>query len=156
VLPGRSEITQQHDYIHGVPRCHRRRLRRADDVSSGHRDVTVEFKINLLAPAAGDHIEAVGTVVKAGRSVTVCQLGFAKEGRSDHSWPRVNKPHLPTGTTVIVIDAPSLLSFQAFWNQGVEWGWSGLKSRTNEGKHSTAPCGRTVRKIASKNRFEER
>jgi hypothetical protein len=32
--------------------------------------LTVEFKFNLLAPAAGDHIEAVGTVIKAGRTLT--------------------------------------------------------------------------------------
>jgi len=36
--------------------------------------LTVEYKINLLAPAVGDHIEAVGTVVKVGRTLTVCQL----------------------------------------------------------------------------------
>ena len=41
----------------------------------------MEYKINLLAPAGGDHIDAVGTVVKAGRTVTVCQLEvFAVEG----------------------------------------------------------------------------
>jgi acyl-coenzyme A thioesterase PaaI-like protein len=34
----------------------------------------VEYKINLLAPAVGDHIEAVGTVLKFGRTLTVCQL----------------------------------------------------------------------------------
>lgn len=36
--------------------------------------LTVEYKINLLAPAEGDHIEAVGTVLKPGRTLTVCQL----------------------------------------------------------------------------------
>lgn len=36
--------------------------------------LTVEYKINLLAPAAGDHIEAVGTVLKSGRTLTVCNL----------------------------------------------------------------------------------
>ena len=34
----------------------------------------MEFKINLLAPAAGDHVEAFGTVLKAGRTLNVCQL----------------------------------------------------------------------------------
>jgi acyl-coenzyme A thioesterase PaaI-like protein len=38
-------------------------------------------KINLLAPAVGDHIEAVGTVLKSGRTLTVCQLEvFAIQG----------------------------------------------------------------------------
>ncbi|HYJ68188.1 MAG TPA: PaaI family thioesterase [Nocardioidaceae bacterium] len=36
--------------------------------------LTVEYKINLLAPADGDHIEAVGTVLRSGRTLTVCQL----------------------------------------------------------------------------------
>ncbi|SBT88525.1 Thioesterase superfamily protein [Streptomyces sp. DI166] len=36
--------------------------------------LTVEYKINLLAPAVGDHLEAIGTVLKSGRTLTVCQL----------------------------------------------------------------------------------
>lgn len=36
--------------------------------------LTVEFKINLLAPAEGDHLEAVGTVIKPGRTLTICRL----------------------------------------------------------------------------------
>jgi acyl-coenzyme A thioesterase PaaI-like protein len=36
--------------------------------------LTVEYTLNLLAPVVGDHIEAVGTVVKVGRTLTVCQL----------------------------------------------------------------------------------
>ncbi|MFB7758341.1 PaaI family thioesterase, partial [Streptomyces sp. NPDC056121] len=36
--------------------------------------LTVEYKINLLAPALGNHLEAVGTVLKAGRTLTVCRL----------------------------------------------------------------------------------
>ena len=36
--------------------------------------LTVEYTINLLAPAVGDHIQAVGTVVKVGRTLTVWQL----------------------------------------------------------------------------------
>jgi acyl-coenzyme A thioesterase PaaI-like protein len=36
--------------------------------------LTVEYKLNLLAPAAGDRLEAVGTVVKSGRTLTVCTL----------------------------------------------------------------------------------
>jgi acyl-coenzyme A thioesterase PaaI-like protein len=36
--------------------------------------LTVEYKINLLAPAVGDHIEAIGTVLKSGRTLTVRRL----------------------------------------------------------------------------------
>jgi uncharacterized protein (TIGR00369 family) len=43
--------------------------------------LTVEYKINLLAPAEGDHIEAIGTVLKSGRTLTVCRLEvFAVRG----------------------------------------------------------------------------
>jgi uncharacterized protein (TIGR00369 family) len=34
--------------------------------------VSVEFKVNLLAPAVGDYIKAIGRVVRAGRTLTVC------------------------------------------------------------------------------------
>ena len=36
--------------------------------------LTVEVKINLLAPAAGERFLARGTVVRPGRSLTVSQL----------------------------------------------------------------------------------
>lgn len=35
--------------------------------------LSVEFKVNLLAPAAGSRFRAVGRVVKSGRTLTVCQ-----------------------------------------------------------------------------------
>ena len=34
--------------------------------------VSVEFKVNLLAPARGDRLVATGRVVRAGRTLTVC------------------------------------------------------------------------------------
>ncbi|NEA60484.1 PaaI family thioesterase [Streptomyces sp. SID13666] len=36
--------------------------------------LTVEYRINPLAPAVGEHLEAVGTVLRSGRTLTVCQL----------------------------------------------------------------------------------
>jgi uncharacterized protein (TIGR00369 family) len=35
--------------------------------------LTVEFKVNLLAPASGDSLVAEGEVVRAGRTLTVCR-----------------------------------------------------------------------------------
>jgi acyl-coenzyme A thioesterase PaaI-like protein len=35
--------------------------------------LTTEFKVNLLAPAAGERLVAVGRVVKPGRTLTVTQ-----------------------------------------------------------------------------------
>ena len=34
--------------------------------------LTVELKVNLLAPASGDRVVAEGEVVRAGRTLTVC------------------------------------------------------------------------------------
>ena len=77
-LPSRPEVTQQHGYIHAGA------TGAIADTAGGYaaltlfpddREVlTVEYKINLLAPAAGDHIEAVGTVLKSGRTLSVCRL----------------------------------------------------------------------------------
>lgn len=78
VLPARPEVTQQHGYFHagGTSAI-------ADSAGGyaalsvfpeGADVLTVEYKINLLAPALGDHLEAVGTVVRSGRTLTVCTL----------------------------------------------------------------------------------
>ncbi|MEU9347886.1 PaaI family thioesterase [Streptomyces sp. NPDC048278] len=78
VLPARPEVTQQHGYIHAGATS------AVADSAGGYAALTlfpedcevltVEYKINLLAPAVGDHIEAVGTVLKSGRTLTVCRL----------------------------------------------------------------------------------
>lgn len=34
----------------------------------------MEYKINLLALAQGDRLDAIGTVIKSGRTLTVCRL----------------------------------------------------------------------------------
>jgi uncharacterized protein (TIGR00369 family) len=41
---------------------------------AGSSVLTVEFKINLIAPAQGDRLSACGRVVKSGRTLTVCAL----------------------------------------------------------------------------------
>lgn len=45
--------------------------------------LTVEFKINLLAPADGERLRAVGRVFKPGRTLTICdvEVFVAKGGR---------------------------------------------------------------------------
>lgn len=40
----------------------------------GHTMLSVEFKINLLAPARGESLEAIGQVVRSGRTLTVVQV----------------------------------------------------------------------------------
>ncbi|BCK55704.1 PaaI family thioesterase [Nocardia wallacei] len=77
-LPNRPEVSQQHGYVHAGATS------AIADSAGGyaaftlfpeHASVlTVEYKINLLAPAAGEYLEAVGEVVKPGRTLTVCRL----------------------------------------------------------------------------------
>jgi uncharacterized protein (TIGR00369 family) len=78
VLPSRPEVTQQDGYFHAGATS------AITDSAGGYAAftlfpentsvLTVEYKINLLAPALGDHIEAQGTVLKSGRTLTVCRL----------------------------------------------------------------------------------
>jgi uncharacterized protein (TIGR00369 family) len=70
VLPNRPEVNQQHGYIHAGATS------AIADSAGGYAAftlfpentavLTVEYKINFLAPALGDHLEAVGTVLKSG------------------------------------------------------------------------------------------
>jgi uncharacterized protein (TIGR00369 family) len=78
VLPSRPEVTQQHGYIHAGATS------AIADTAGGYAALTlfpadsevltVEYKVNLMAPAAGEHLEAVGTVLRSGRTLTVCRL----------------------------------------------------------------------------------
>ena len=75
VLPSRPEVTQQHGYVHaGI-------VGAIVDTAGGYAGytlfpdhssvLTVEFKLNLLAPAAGERLVAEAHVVKAGRTLTI-------------------------------------------------------------------------------------
>jgi uncharacterized protein (TIGR00369 family) len=74
-LVPRPEVAQQHGYVHaGV-------VSAIVDSAGGYAGftlfpadasvLTVEFKINLLAPAAGDRLLAEGFVVKPGRTLAI-------------------------------------------------------------------------------------
>jgi uncharacterized protein (TIGR00369 family) len=76
-LPFNAKLTQQHDFLHaGV-------VASVLDSACGYAALTLmepgvgvmsaEFKVNLMAPAAGNRFVAVGRVVRAGRTLTVCQ-----------------------------------------------------------------------------------
>jgi uncharacterized protein (TIGR00369 family) len=80
-LPFRKDLTQQHGFLHaGITSTI------ADSAGgyagyslfpAGSSVLTVEFKINLLAPAAGERFIALGEVVKPGRTLTICRLEVA-------------------------------------------------------------------------------
>lgn len=75
-LPFRADLTQQHGYLHaGIvttiadSACGYAAL---SLMSSDSNVLSVEFKINLLAPARGTHFVAYGRVTRPGRTLTVC------------------------------------------------------------------------------------
>jgi len=77
-LPRRREVSQQHGYVHAGATS------AIADSAGGYAALTlmpetaevltVEYKVNLLAPADGDRLEAIGTVLKSGRTLSVCKL----------------------------------------------------------------------------------
>ncbi|GLY02399.1 PaaI family thioesterase [Actinoplanes sp. NBRC 101535] len=77
-LAARPEVTQQHGYVHAGATS------AIADSAGGFAALTlfppdaevltVEYKINMMAPATGDHVEAVGKVLKSGRTLTICRL----------------------------------------------------------------------------------
>ena len=77
-LPFRADLTQQHGFLHGGITS------AIADSAGGYAGyslfpadssiLTVEFKINLMAPAAGERFRAVGKVLRPGRTLTVCSL----------------------------------------------------------------------------------
>jgi uncharacterized protein (TIGR00369 family) len=76
-LPYQQNLTQQHGFIHaGI-------VSTVLDSACGYAAfslmpekaavLTIEFKINLLAPAKGDWFRAVGKVKKSGKNITVTE-----------------------------------------------------------------------------------
>lgn len=76
-LPWAQHLTQQHGFLHAGM------VSTALDSACGYAGftlmpadaavLTIEFKINLLAPAQGDSFRMVGTVIKPGRTVSVVE-----------------------------------------------------------------------------------
>jgi uncharacterized protein (TIGR00369 family) len=76
-LPWRQELTQQHGFLHaGI-------VATALDSACGYAAstlmpadagvLTIEYKINLLAPARGETFRMEGLVVKPGRTISVTE-----------------------------------------------------------------------------------
>jgi uncharacterized protein (TIGR00369 family) len=76
-LPFSPQFTQQHGYLHaGI-------VTAAVDsacgfaamtlIPAGSNILTVEYKVNFMAPARGAHFLATGKVIKAGKTLMVCE-----------------------------------------------------------------------------------
>jgi uncharacterized protein (TIGR00369 family) len=75
-VPFDAALTQQHGFLHAGAvtavidsACGYAAL---SLMPSGTAVLSVEFKLNLLAPAIGEHFRGVGRVLRGGRTLTVC------------------------------------------------------------------------------------
>lgn len=87
-LPWALGLTQQHGFLHAGM------VATALDSACGYAGftlmasdaavLTIEFKINLLAPAKGERFRMEGRVLKPGRTITVCEgRAFAIDGTQE-------------------------------------------------------------------------
>ena len=76
-LPYRADLMQQYGFLHGgvvgVIADSACGFAAYSLMPAGARVLTVEYKINFMAPAVGERFVATGQVIKAGRTLTVCQ-----------------------------------------------------------------------------------
>ena len=106
-LPYRGDLTQQHGFLHaGV-------ITIIADSACGYAALslmparasvlTVEYKVNLLAPAAGERMIARGRVLKPGKTLTVCTADVVaiSEGRE-------KTIATMTGTLMAIYDRPDV------------------------------------------------
>ena len=106
-LPFRADLAQQHGFVHaGI-------LATILDSACGYAAfslmpadaavLSIEFKINLLSPAAGEQFIARGRVLRSGRTISVCQAdGFAITGGAEKLVATM------VGTMMCVRDNPAL------------------------------------------------
>ena len=88
LLPFNQALTQQHGFLHaGIVTtiadnaCGFAALSMMPDDAAV---LTTEFKVNFMSPAKGDHLRAIGRVVRAGRKLIVCLADvFAYEGANE-------------------------------------------------------------------------
>lgn len=76
-LPFRDDLTQQHGFLHAGT------IAAAADSACGYAALTlmpadaavlsIEFKVNMLAPAKGEAIIARAEVIRPGRTIMVCR-----------------------------------------------------------------------------------
>lgn len=109
-LPFLQALTQQHGFLHAGA------VSSVVDSACGYAALSlmppgaavlsVEFKVNMLAPAAGSRFEAIGRVRKSGRTITVCEgelRAFAEDDSGEGTLVA-----LMQGTMMTVRDRPGL------------------------------------------------
>ena len=87
-LPYRDDLTQQHGFLHAGA------IATVADSACGYAALTmmpsdaavlsVEFKVNMLAPAKGEAIVARAQVIRSGRTIVVCRADvYALQGGAE-------------------------------------------------------------------------
>ena len=113
-LPFRAELTQQHGFLHaGIvtavvdSACGYAALSLMDPDAAV---LSVEFKVQLLAPARGARFLALGRVVRAGRTLTVVtgELRAFAEQPAGNASSEGDVVDLLNGTMMAVRDRPGL------------------------------------------------
>lgn len=76
-MPYSKAVSQQHQFFHGGvigaladTACGYAAI---SIIADGDAALTAEYKINLLAPADGERLIAVGNIIKPGRTLIACQ-----------------------------------------------------------------------------------
>ena len=90
-LPFGAHLTQQHGFVHAGA------ITSIVDSACGYAALSlmpedaavlsVEFKINLMKPAAGSTFRATGKVLKSGKTLTVCS-GIV-EAKNENEWSTI-------------------------------------------------------------------
>ncbi|MGH7323349.1 MAG: PaaI family thioesterase [Candidatus Rokuibacteriota bacterium] len=106
-LPFRDDLTQQHGFVHaGI-------VTTIADSACGYAALslmapaaavlTVEYKVNLLAPARGERLVARARVLRPGRALTVCEADVvALNGGAEKPVARM------LATMMALLDRPDL------------------------------------------------
>jgi uncharacterized protein (TIGR00369 family) len=86
-LPYRADLTQQHGFMHAGA------IAAAADSACGYAALSlmpaeaavlsIEFKVNMLAPAKGEAFVARATVLRAGRTIMVCRADVHAQKSGD-------------------------------------------------------------------------
>ena len=96
-MPYRADFTQQNGFVHGGivtaivdSACGYAALSLS---APGTSVLTVEYKVNFVAPAKGERLLARGEVVRPGSTVTVCKGDVvAYDGGDERWWPPCSLP----------------------------------------------------------------
>lgn len=108
-LPFREELTQQHGFLHAGA------VTTVLDSACGYAALSVmpedagvlsiEFKVNLLAPAKGNAFIARARVVRAGRTIVVCtgDVVALQDGKEEQSVATM------LATMLVVQDRPGII-----------------------------------------------